>query len=67
MNETFDDFLQTQFIESHPHVYKDDLPDAYGDWELDQDELIGYAEEYHKKEVVKIMAKLDNLIAELKK
>lgn len=49
---TFEEFLQDKFIDTHPYVLKDDLGDAFNEWELDQDEMQDYGEEYGKLQFV---------------
>lgn len=47
--QTFEDYLQEQFILSEPQILDDDIPDAFNDWLVDLaiDEIIDYAEKWH--------------------
>lgn len=49
---TFEKFLENKFAEQYQGL-DDEMPDAQNDWfdNLDVQEVIEYAEEWHKKEI----------------
>lgn len=50
MRQSFEGYLQERFCEAHPEVLDDDVVDLFDAWlaDLEVDELIGYAEAWHK-------------------
>lgn len=56
----FEDFLKTKHCELHPMVLDDDLTDSFDNWisQLDQQELIDYAEEAIKFYLAKGMGSI---------
>ena len=51
--ETFENYLQDQFMKREPQVLDDDLSDAFDAWlaDLDIDDLLMYGEEFAQKRV----------------
>lgn len=50
MPNTFKDYLQEIFTETHPMILDDDGPDAFNNYEWDTEELIKWGEFYGKKQ-----------------
>ena len=56
--KTFEDFLKVKFVEAHPKILDDDLPDAFEEWLVDKllvNDFIDFADEYasiQKQEIV---------------
>jgi len=66
---TFEEYLETIHFEENPQLLDDDLPDAFNDWlgELDNDELIIYADQYVKKIELEVKCQAQsNLISEMR-
>jgi len=54
MIKDFEDYLVNKFMELHPCVLDDDIPDGYSDWlgEIDSEDWIKYSEQYAEVKVI---------------
>lgn len=49
LKNDFEDYLQEIFINENPHIYKDELPDAFNDYEWGIEELIEHGNKFGAK------------------
>lgn len=55
---TFEDYLNDKFMELHPMILDDDLPDAFNDWCPATEELIKYGQKYRNIEIEKLIEEI---------